>query len=92
MTISKQIESAVKNSSMIRKMFEEGNRRIKEFGADKVFDFSIGNPVFEPPPEVKQALLTIINSDEKGTHRYMPNPGYPETRHFNKIYHYCCFI
>ena len=67
---------------MIRKMFEEGTRRIELYGADKVFDFSIGNPVFEPPQEVKQALLKIINSDEKGTHRYMANPGYPETREY----------
>ncbi|MBU3915851.1 pyridoxal phosphate-dependent aminotransferase [bacterium] len=82
MSISKQIENAVKNSSMIRKMFEEGERRKKEFGADKVFDFSIGNPIFEPPPEVRQSLLKILQSDEKGTHRYMPNAGYPATRDF----------
>lgn len=80
MTISKQIEKAISGSSMIRQMFEEGARRIKEFGAENVFDFSIGNPVFEPPVEVKEALLQLIQSEEKGTHRYMPNPGFPETR------------
>jgi aspartate aminotransferase len=82
MTISKQIEKAITSSSLIRKMFEEGIKRIKQFGEDKVFDFSIGNPVFEPPAAVKEALLTLIQSDEKGTHRYMPNPGYPATRDY----------
>ncbi|MFH2132606.1 MAG: pyridoxal phosphate-dependent aminotransferase [bacterium] len=82
MGISAQIESSIQNSSMIRKMFEEGDRRRQLYGNDKVFDFSIGNPVFEPPPEVKQNLLKLIQSDEKGTHRYMPNSGYPATRRY----------
>lgn len=82
MPISKNIASAVENSSLIRKMFEEGNRRIQLYGRENVFDLSIGNPVFEPPPELKQALLKLVQSDEKGTHRYMPNPGYPASREF----------
>jgi len=82
MTISKKIELAVKSSSLIRKMFEEGIRRIKKYGAENVFDLSIGNPVFEPPLEVKEALLSMAKSDDKGFHRYMPNPGFPETRDF----------
>lgn len=82
MAISKQVESSIAGSSMIRKMFEEGERRRQVYGEENVFDFSIGNPIFEPPPEVKQGLLDLINSDVKGTHRYMPNSGYPETRQF----------
>jgi aspartate aminotransferase len=30
-------------------MFEEGSKRKAIYGADKVFDFSIGNPNIEPP-------------------------------------------
>ncbi len=82
MTISNQIESAVQTSSMIRKMFEEGTRRIQKYGSDKVFDFSIGNPVYEPPVEVKNAQLSIVQANEKGMHRYMPNPGFPTTRDY----------
>ncbi len=82
MAISKQAETAVAGSSMIRKMFEEGARRIKEFGAENVFDFSIGNPVFEPPPEVRNSLIKLLEENEPGGHRYMPNAGYPETRQF----------
>ena len=82
MAISKKMESAIENSSLIRKMFEEGDRRKKEFGDENVFDFSIGNPVFEPPPEVTKQLIQLLQADEKGTHRYMPNPGYPHVREY----------
>ena len=41
----------VANGSMIRKMFEEGARLKALYGADKVFDFSLGNPNV-PPPEI----------------------------------------
>lgn len=67
---------------MIRKMFEEGDRRRKLYGEENVFDLSIGNPIFEPPPEVQENLLKLIQSDERGTHRYMPNSGYPTTRQY----------
>jgi aspartate aminotransferase len=82
MSISKELEASIQGSSLIRKMFEEGNRRRALYGDENVFDFSIGNPVFEPPPVVKEALITLLNSDETGTHRYMPNPGFPSTRSF----------
>lgn len=82
MAISRKMESAIENSSLIRKMFEEGDRRKKEFGEKNVFDFSIGNPIFEPPPAVKQSLIELLQKDEKGTHRYMPNPGYPHVREY----------
>jgi aspartate aminotransferase len=82
MAISKQMEAAVAGSSLIRKMFEEGARLAKEFGAENVFDFSIGNPVFEPPPEVHQSLIKLLEEKEAGAHRYMPNAGYPKTRQY----------
>ena len=82
MPISEYINSMIDKTSWIRKMFEEGARRKKEFGDDKVFDFSIGNPVFEPPVAVREALKKLAADTAPGTHRYMPNPGYPETRTF----------
>lgn len=82
MSISEQIASSIAGGSMIRKMFEEGARRIKEFGAENVFDFSIGNPVFEPPKEVRETLIQLLEDDSPGMHRYMPNAGYPATRSF----------
>jgi aspartate aminotransferase len=82
MPISSHIESMISKTSWIRKMFEEGVRRIKEYGAENVFDFSIGNPDFEPPAAVREALVKLAADPTPGTHRYMPNPGYPETRAF----------
>ena len=45
MSISRKINDKLKSSSWIRKMFEEGLRMKKEYGADNVFDLSLGNPV-----------------------------------------------
>ncbi|MHB8063704.1 MAG: pyridoxal phosphate-dependent aminotransferase [Ruminiclostridium sp.] len=78
--ISKKISNNLANSSMIRAMFEEGEKLRKIYGADKVFDFSLGNPDPEPPAEVKAALVELAHSDELRMHSYMNNAGYPEVR------------
>jgi len=61
-------------------MFEEGEERKIRFGAENVFDFSLGNPNLEPPPRFKQVLGELINDPAEGRHAYMPNAGFPETR------------
>jgi aspartate aminotransferase len=65
---------------MIRKMFEEGALLKKQHGADKVFDFSLGNPDIDPPPAFHDILLRLAQEDKKGSHGYMPNAGFPEVR------------
>jgi aspartate aminotransferase len=65
---------------MIRKMFEEGNQLKKQYGADKVFDFSLGNPDLDPPPAFHEVLLRLATEDKKGSHGYMPNAGFSEVR------------
>ena len=75
---SKVAMNSVSNSSMIRKMFEEGEKLAKIHGADNVFDFSIGNPYKEPPRSVKETIKELV--DETGIHRYMANAGFPEVR------------
>ena len=42
--ISEKMRPYVENNSAIRAMFEEGNQLRAKYGADKVFDFSLGNP------------------------------------------------
>jgi aspartate aminotransferase len=69
-----------KDASVIRKMFEEGALLKKEFGEDKVYDFSIGNPDLEPPEGVVQEIASVAHNQQKGCHGYMPNAGYMETR------------
>jgi len=80
MAIARKIAESITRSSWIRKMFEEGSNLKKIHGADKVYDFSLGNPKLSPPPQVKETLLEIINEKTPGMHGYMPNAGYPEVR------------
>ena len=54
--ISKKMENMVANSSAIRAMFEEGNRLAKIYGAENVFDFSLGNPNVPAPEAVAESL------------------------------------
>jgi len=79
--LSPEISHIVANSSMIRKMFETGIELKKQYGAEHVFDFSLGNPDLPPPPSVKTAIRAISESvDQPFALGYMPNAGYPETR------------
>jgi aspartate aminotransferase len=67
-------------ASWIRGMFEEGLQLKQQYGADNVYDFSLGNPVLEPPPQFYEALHRLVTHPQPGMHRYMPNAGYPATR------------
>lgn len=69
-----------KGASVIRKMFEEGIELKAKYGADKVFDFTLGNPDLDPPEEVVRAVQEIALDTSHGRHGYMPNAGYMETR------------
>jgi aspartate aminotransferase len=80
MGISKKVSGFMEDSSWIRKMFEEGIRLKKEYGAGNVFDLSLGNPVMEPPEEVCKALIECARDDSPGLHRYMPNAGFLDVR------------
>jgi aspartate aminotransferase len=80
MAVSQRIQGAMERSSWIRKMFEEGNERKAKYGAENVFDFSLGNPNLEPPLRFKQIVNDLINDSTPGQHAYMPNAGLVETR------------
>lgn len=49
--------------SIIREIFEYCKTRAAEIGADKVFDFSIGNPSVEPPKEISDTICDLINNE-----------------------------
>jgi len=59
-------------------MFEQGRELSKIHGEQNVFDLSLGNPLLEPPPEFKTELQRLIDEEAPGTHRYMPQAGFPE--------------
>jgi aspartate aminotransferase len=80
MAISQKVTGFMENSSWIRKMFEEGIRLKKDFGEENVFDLSLGNPIMEPPEEVRKALIESAGDESHGLHRYMPNAGLADVR------------
>lgn len=80
MGIADKIAKAMERSSWIRAMFEEGERLRNVYGPENVFDFTLGNPVAEPPEALKEELIRIVSADTKGIHRYMSNSGYDNVR------------
>ena len=80
MTVAIKVRNAIERSSWIRRMFEEGAALIAEHGADKVYDFTLGNPSVEPPEAFNRELKRLANLPDLGMHRYMNNAGYEETR------------
>jgi aspartate aminotransferase len=86
MSISKKIETFMEKSSWIRKMFEEGIMLKNKFGAENVFDFSLGNPNLEPPLKFKDTINNLLKKEPEGMHRYMPNAGFEFVR--DKIANY----
>lgn len=67
-------------SSVIRELFAYGLERKKIVGADKVYDFSLGNPSIPAPAEVKQALMELLDEPAETLHGYSPASGDPEVR------------
>ena len=59
--IAESMVSLVKNSSVIRAMFEEGTRLAKLYGPENVYDFSLGNPNVPAPAEVNKAIKDRSN-------------------------------
>lgn len=90
--ISQKMKQTLKGSSVIREMFEEGNRLARIHGAENVYDFSIGNPNVKPPEKVKEAIKKILDEEDPNfIHGYMSNSGYEDVReaiaqHINKQY------
>ena len=74
---SDKMKLFAEKSSWIRKMFEEGAKLKAEFGADNIFDFSLGNPDVPPPERFNEVIREIVLDESPGTHSYMPNGGYP---------------
>ncbi|WP_346878163.1 pyridoxal phosphate-dependent aminotransferase [Clostridium sp. UBA7791] len=79
--ISKKMVDYVNGSSLIRAMFEEGKRLASIYGAENVYDFSLGNPNLEPPSTVREAIIDILNNEPNTmVHGYMSNSGYEDVR------------
>lgn len=66
--------------SAIRELFAYGLARKAEIGADKVFDFSLGNPSIPAPDAVRQAILDALDEPACALHGYTPAQGTPAVR------------
>lgn len=84
--ISDRIRVALQGSSAIRAMFIEGKEMAEKYGAENVYDFSLGNPATPAPAALNAAVRELIDqadaSAEAGMmlHGYMENAGYREVR------------
>ena len=79
--IADKMVDLVKNSSAIRAMFEEGKIMAAKYGAENVYDFSLGNPNVPAPAEVKKAVFEELEKEDPVVlHGYMNNSGYEDVR------------
>lgn len=67
--------------SIIREIFEYGKQRSAEIGVENVFDFSLGNPSVEPPQEISDTIISLIqNEPQMLLHGYTSAQGDLGTR------------
>lgn len=80
-TVTNEIARAMAGSSFIRKMFEKGLELKRQFGADAVCDFSLGNPDVPPPPRTRDELIRLADAAVQPLGLgYCPNAGIPSVR------------
>ncbi|MBR2344137.1 MAG: pyridoxal phosphate-dependent aminotransferase [Clostridia bacterium] len=81
MKINEKMYSLGSRRSIIREIFEYCKTRAAEIGADRVFDFSIGNPSVEPPREIAEAIARLIETESATLlHGYTSAQGDYSTR------------
>ncbi|MBR7112959.1 MAG: pyridoxal phosphate-dependent aminotransferase [Firmicutes bacterium] len=86
MELNKQMQAWGESRSVIRDLFEYGLQRKAEIGADKVFDFSLGNPSVPAPPIVAETIAKLQEGDPVALHGYTSAAGDMQVRH--KIAYY----
>lgn len=76
MMYSESLVKLGKVRSEIREIFEYGNKRKAEIGAENVFDFSIGNPSVPAPKIVDDTIKDLVdNFDSVALHGYTSAQG-----------------
>ena len=79
--LSDSVAGYLEHASWIRRMFEAGGQLKAKYGADKVYDFSLGNPDLPAPPAVEQGLRAFADhASEPFAFGYMSNAGFPWAR------------
>ena len=79
--INEKMMGLGKKRSVIREIFEYGNKRRAEIGAENVFDFSLGNPSIPAPKEVNEVMVKLLTeTDPVMLHGYTSAQGAPAVR------------
>lgn len=79
--ISTEMERLLATGETLRAMFNEGKLMREKYSADKVYDFSLGNPNVPAPQEFNDSLKKVIDTTDSLTlHGYMSNAGYEVSR------------
>lgn len=74
--INKKMEQLGRVRSVIREIFEYGNKRRAEIGAENVLDFSLGNPSIPTPERVSEIMARLIKeTDPVKLHGYTSAQG-----------------
>lgn len=79
--VSTEIQNQMASASWIRRMFEKGLELKKQYGAENVFDFSLGNPDIPPPARTREVLTSLAETAVQPLGLgYCPNAGLPAFR------------
>ena len=79
--LAKNVAADLANASWVRRMFEAGIQLKAKYGAENIYDFSLGNPDLPAPPAVQQGLRDFCeHAGEPFAFGYMPNGGFPWLR------------
>lgn len=79
--ISKRMENTLESGQAMANLFTAGDRLAKRFGAENVYNFSIGNPNVPAPASVKETIIEVVqNTPELALHSYTKPEGIPEVR------------
>lgn len=80
MTINERSRAYGAQKSSIREIAAYAAARKAEIGADKVFDFSLGNPSVPAPDAVRASIERALALPPTQLHGYTPANGLPEAR------------
>lgn len=79
--ISTRMQCMLDQGQAMADIFTAGDRLAKRFGADNVYDFSLGNPNVPAPETVKNTIIESLNTyTSLELHGYTKPEGYSEVR------------
>lgn len=78
---NKTMQKLGEERSVIREIYEYGNARKQQLGAENVLDFSLGNPSVPAPDCVREEIARLIaETPAEKLHGYTSAAGAPEVR------------